>query len=297
MIARAAPPIPPAPSGRRGLHARRGRRDRRDPRHHHGSARRGDGRRLPHDVRPPGAPGQRLRRAAAVDVLPAGRAERRRRRRQPPDPHRRGICKSESGQSRTTLITFRWDSDLGNGNQTVVRYIGRTPARRARSSGASARRSTSRPRPSSASPTRRSRPSPCNALIGCVEIVVAKNFGMNDGRQAWEYLKTEDGDKTPICFPRSCLLEIHGAYDYDSTRSAGSRATARTACRPASRRAVHAIGGNLRATVYWTNPPPSGASDRLLPHRRDHARASSVAVPTRRTSRRPARRSTASTTR
>lgn len=142
-----------------------------------------------------------------------------------------GICKFNVGEA--SLITFRWDADLGNGGQTVVRYL-------ARGSGVDSQI------------VRRV----CRGDDPMVEIVVARHFGEVGTQPASEYLLADDV-QTPVCFPRTCLLEIHGAYDYKLEAQRRVEGDGDNRLPPGQPTDVNAVGGNLRATLYWDSPAPS----------------------------------------
>ena len=104
-----------------------------------------------------------------------------------------GVCQATA--SEQSLITFRWDKDLGDNGQTVVRYL-------ARGTGTGSQ------------VVRRI----CRGSAAPVETVLASHFG-EDGQvaQAATYLTDPDDTDlppTPICGTRRCYIDIHGAFDF-----------------------------------------------------------------------------------
>jgi prepilin-type N-terminal cleavage/methylation domain-containing protein len=146
-----------------------------------------------------------------------------------------GVCKASPTEE--SLITFRWDQDLGTGGQTVVRYLGR-------GSGIDSEL------------VRRS----CRGSAAPVEIVLAKHFGTAGSAEAATFLKTEDAVpvQTPVCGLRSCSIDIHGAFDFHLSaqrRVEGENGSGRPPGAPTN---VHALGGFNRVRLFWTAPLDTG---------------------------------------
>ncbi|MGZ7018438.1 MAG: Ig-like domain-containing protein [Acidimicrobiia bacterium] len=147
-----------------------------------------------------------------------------------------GICKANATEQ--SLITFRWDKDLGENGQTVVRYL-------ARGSG------------SNSEVVRRI----CRGSAAPVETVLANHFGEAGGPEASSYLVDPDHTDlppTPICGTRLCYIDIHGAYDFHLDAQRRVEGDSGTNKPPGAPTNVHALGGYQRARLFWTDPVDTG---------------------------------------
>jgi len=145
-----------------------------------------------------------------------------------------GVC--QASPTEESLITFRWDKDLGEGGQTVVRYFGR-------GSGLDSEL------------VRRI----CRGSEPSVEVVLARHFGEEGGPEASSYLIPEgETYTTPVCGLRQCSIDIHGAYDFHldaQRRVEGEDGSGRPPGAPTN---VHALGGYNRVRLFWDAPADNG---------------------------------------
>ena len=147
------------------------------------------------------------------------------------------ICKATATEQ--SLITFRWDEDLGDGGQTVVRYV-------ATGSGKDSK------------VVRRI----CRGSDAPVETVLAKNFGEGTGApEASTYLTDPDHPDlppTPVCGTTSCYIDIHGAYTFHLEAQRRVEGDDGSNSPPGAPTNVHALGGFERARLYWLDPVDTG---------------------------------------
>ncbi len=149
-----------------------------------------------------------------------------------------GVCKATAGEQ--SLITFRWDKDLGDNGQTVVRYV-------ARGSGTGSQ------------VVRRI----CRGSNTPVETVLASHFGEAGSAQAATYLTDPDHTDlppTPICGTRRCYIDIHGAYDFHLEAQRRVQGEDGSGTPPGAPTNVHALGGNQRVRLFWDAPVNTGGA-------------------------------------
>ena len=146
-----------------------------------------------------------------------------------------GICKATPTEQ--SLITFRWDADLGDNGQTVVRYLATGSGKHSEI-------------------VRRI----CRGSAAPVEIVLASNFGEAGGPEASTYLTDPESPTvtTPVCGVRKCYIDIHGAYDFHLDAQRRVEGDIGSDSPPAAPTNVHALGGFERARLFWTDPVDTG---------------------------------------
>ena len=146
-----------------------------------------------------------------------------------------GICKATA--SEQSLITFRWDKDLGENGQTVVRYL-------ARGSGLDSEL------------LRRA----CHGSDAPNETVLAKHFGEEGSTEAATFLRSEARPdvQTPLCGVRECSIDIHGAYDFHLSAQRRVEGQSGSGSPPSAPLNVHALGGYQRARLFWDAPASDG---------------------------------------
>jgi prepilin-type N-terminal cleavage/methylation domain-containing protein len=154
----------------------------------------------------------------------------------PTDPVNENTCAARVEDGETPLIMFVWDEDLGVNNQSVARYIAK---------GVGAQSQIIRRY--------------CKGTASSEDTVVARRFGTGDLMEASLFTQAENGSPTPQCDASSCSFEIHGAYDLRVSADRRVPGSAPGALVPDAPTNVHAVGGNNRATVYWTDPADNGA--------------------------------------
>lgn len=155
----------------------------------------------------------------------------------PTDPVNENTCAAKPEDGETPLIMFVWDEDLGVNNQSVARYI-------AKGSGADSEI------------IRRY----CKGNADAEDTIVARRFGTSGSLlDARLFLLGADGKPTPQCDATSCFIQIDGAYKLRLDVDRRVPGAAPGALVPDTPTNVHAIGGNNRVTVYWTDPADNGA--------------------------------------
>ncbi len=155
----------------------------------------------------------------------------------PTDPVNVNTCAARAEDGETPLIMFVWDEDLGVSNQSVARYL-------AKGSGADSmiiRRF-------------------CKGTDAAQDIVVARNFGLEGIKEASLFTLGDNGLTSPQCTATSCLIKITGEYNFQLDVDRRVPGSAPGAYVPDAPTNVHALGGNNRATVYWTDPSDNGAA-------------------------------------
>ena len=175
------------------------------------------------------------------------------------------ICKATATEQ--SLITFRWDEDLGDGGQTVVRYVATGNGKQSKV----VRRICRLERP--------------------VETVLAKNFGEAPAGRARGLHLPDRSDHTDCPRRRSAArrahIDIHGAYDFHleaQRRVEGDNGINRPPGAPTSVHACSAASsgpastGSTRSTPVACRSPattssrtgtaPRASSDRVEQHRR-----------------------------
>ncbi len=154
----------------------------------------------------------------------------------PTDPVNQNTCAARPEDGETPLIMFVWDEDLGVSNQTVARYL----AKGAGEESQIVRRF-------------------CQGTSSSEDVVVARNFGTPGLREASLFTLGENGLVTPQCSATKCWIRITGEYSFQLDVDRRVPGAAPGAFTPDAPTNVHALGGNNRATVYWTEPADNGA--------------------------------------
>ncbi len=155
----------------------------------------------------------------------------------PTDPVNENTCAARPEDGETPLIMFVWDQDLGVSNQSVARYL----AKGAGSDSEIIRRF-------------------CKGTASSVDTVVAHNFGTTGIQEASLFTLGPNGLTSPQCTASTCFIKITGRYSFQVDVDRRTPGAAPGAYVPDAPTNVHAIGGNNRATVYWTEPSDNGGA-------------------------------------